>query len=256
MRYRISSYCSVFLVFVLISSLQCAFSQRGSREVDDAQKEQDLIELLNTQQTQTSEMPVTPEIQQLRQRITDLERSNSDLRDEVNTLKSDIVIKDEKIRQLESMESSMATTTEQEESREEQRMPVTRTPSATPFSAFDSQYSEARMMFQNAKYDDAITIFEMLLAEDRSNALADNCQYWIGESYFAKKDYKQAIIAFEKVFNFLNSNKDADAQFKLGYSYFQMGRMEEAKIEFLKLKSNYPKSDYIVRADTFLQKIG
>ena len=256
MRYRISSNISVFFVSVLIALLQCAFSQRGSGEVTDTQKEEDLIELLNAQQTQTSEIPVSPEIQQLRQRITDLERSNTAFQGEVNTLKSDIVIKDEKIRQLEIVASSSAASTEQQESREEQRMPVARiTPSST-MSRYNSQYSEARMMFENSKYDDAIKIFEMLLEENRSDALADNCQYWIGESYFAKKDYKQAIIAFEKVFNFLNSNKDADAQFKLGYSYFQMGSMEEAKREFMKLKSNYPKSDYIVRADSFLQKIG
>ena len=95
MRYRISSNISVFFVSVLIASLQCAVSQRGSGEVTDTQKEEDLIELLNAQQTHTSEIPGSPEIQQLRQRITDLERSNTTFQGEVNTLKSDIVIKDE-----------------------------------------------------------------------------------------------------------------------------------------------------------------
>jgi len=253
MRFRISSHFSVFFVIVLIASLQCSIIQRGSSEVDDAQKEKDLIELLNAQQTQTSEFPVSPEIQQLRQRISDLERDNSALRDEVNMLKSDIVIKDEKVRQLESAQDDVTveeTTTLEPDPKF--MLPPPPVPENLPF--YNDEYNNGRILFDNAKYDEAIAVFEKLLVSDRSHALADNCQYWIGESYFAKKDYKQAIIAFEKVFNFLKSNKDADAQFKLGYSYFQMGSMEEAKREFLKLKSNYPESDYVVRADSFLQK--
>lgn len=246
-------------ISVLFSSLGCSIIQKGTGEVTDAQKEKDLIELLNTQQIQTSESTPETEMQRLKQQMTELEQANASLRDDVNTLKSEIIMKNERIRQLESEATEIGGQKEVESDKPDDTMTEKTTIEAVkpgPESEFEREYTRARSLFENGKYTEAIPVFEILLEKDRGHSLSDNCQYWTGESYFALRDYKQAIIAFEKVFNFLGSNKDADAQFKLGYSYFQLGRMDEAKREFTKLKANYPKSEYVTRADLFLQKIG
>ena len=60
---------------------------------------------------------------------------------------------------------------------------------------------------------------EKVLGLDAQGELADNAQYWIGECDFALKDYASALEAFHKVFQYSKTEKDDDAQFKLGLCY-------------------------------------
>ena len=84
------------------------------------------------------------------------------------------------------------------------------------------------------------------------HSLSDNCQYWIGESYYALGNYQQAITAFQNVFTFSNSNKDDDAQLKLGICYIRLNDEEQAKREFEKLVNNYPTSEYVNIAKRYI----
>ena len=58
------------------------------------------------------------------------------------------------------------------------------------------------------------------------------------------KQYQQAIIEFEKVRNFTNTDKDDDAQYKIGLCFKQMGDQKRAKDELEKLINLYPTSEY------------
>ncbi len=84
--------------------------------------------------------------------------------------------------------------------------------------------------------------------------MSDNCQYWIGESYYDMGNYEQAIISFEQVFSFTNSNKDDDAQLKLGICYHKLNNQEKAKEEFQRLITYYPDSEYVSIARSYLNK--
>ena len=98
--------------------------------------------------------------------------------------------------------------------------------------SFEEVYNIALEVFKAYQYQDALKRFTELLQKDRNNSLSDNCQYWIGECYFALKDYKQAVVAFEKVLFFPKSNKEADSQFKLGYTRCKMGEINLANEKF------------------------
>ncbi|HHS14076.1 MAG TPA: tetratricopeptide repeat protein [bacterium] len=123
-------------------------------------------------------------------------------------------------------------------------------------TSFQDRYEEARQDYLARRYREAIQKFEALLAIDTNHPLSDNCQYWIGESYYGLGNYQQAIIAFEKVFSFRRSNKDDDAQLKLGLSYLRLNDRERARIEFQKLIDNYPTSEYVSMARRYLSQIG
>jgi tol-pal system protein YbgF len=111
-------------------------------------------------------------------------------------------------------------------------------------TSFTNRYKEALDFYQSKKYHEAIQRFEALLVVDRNHALSDNCQYWIGESYFGLGSYQQAIVAFQKVFSFEKSNKNDAAQLKLGICYMKLGDKEKARTEFQKLIDDYPSSEY------------
>ena len=123
-------------------------------------------------------------------------------------------------------------------------------------SSFAERYQEARQDYLNRHYREAIQKFEALLDIDTQNSLSDNCQYWIGECYYGLGNYQQAIIAFEKVFSFPQSNKDDAAQLKLGLCYMRLNDKKRAKAELQKLIDNYPTSEFVSIAKRLITKIG
>ena len=67
--------------------------------------------------------------------------------------------------------------------------------------------------------------------------------------------YREAIMAFEKVFTFKFSNKNDYAQFKIGQCYYQLGDKQRARREFQELLDNYPDSELVPRAREYLSKL-
>jgi len=120
---------------------------------------------------------------------------------------------------------------------------------------YKKHYMKSLGHFQNQEYDNAIAGFSELVSSDATNDLADNCQYWLAECYYSKKDFKRAIGEFKKVFNYAGTDKDDDAQLKLGLSYQSMGSIEKAKEEFQRLIDYFPGSEYYPKAKDALRKL-
>ncbi len=106
------------------------------------------------------------------------------------------------------------------------------------------EYEAARSLFEQFKYRDAIDAFSKILEKDPDNVLADNCQYWIGESYFGLKEYQQAVMEFEKVFAYSMTDKYDDAQLMIGLAYTRSGQKDKAQKAFETFLNNYANSEY------------
>lgn len=122
-------------------------------------------------------------------------------------------------------------------------------------SGFRARYDEALGKYHSRNYRAAIDLFDQLLVNNPNNALAVNCQYWIGECYYALGDYTKSITAFEKVFSFNNTNKNDDAQLKLGMCYWRLNDVNRAKEEFERLISHYPNSEYSEIARKYINRM-
>ncbi len=120
---------------------------------------------------------------------------------------------------------------------------------------YEQRYQDGFNLFQSRNYKAAIEVFEALLASSSSNSLSDNAQFWIGESHYALGQYRAAVIDFEKVFTFPKSNKNPDAQFKLGLCYVRLGESDKAREEFQRLLDVYPDSDYVSRAQQHIAEL-
>ena len=111
--------------------------------------------------------------------------------------------------------------------------------------AYMDKYKEGLNRFYFQRYNDAIEIFESLLSENPRHQLAGNIQYWIGESYYALRQYRNAYNAFNSIFNTNAFDKYDDAQLKIAFCYFKMGRTKAAIQEFQNLITYYPNSEHV-----------
>jgi TolA-binding protein len=62
------------------------------------------------------------------------------------------------------------------------------------------------------------------------------------------KNYKRAVIEFEKVFTFAGTDKDDDAQLKLGHCHRSMGNIDKALEEYQRLIDYFPGSEFFEKA--------
>ena len=149
--------------------------------------------------------------------------------DEIERLENQVAEKD---REMEEYKRQLAEKDAQIQSKS-QAIAQTRTVYSVPTGAtFKSQYDNGLRLYNSRRYSEAIAVFDQLLASRENNSLIDNCQYWKGECYYGMGNYEQAILEFQKVFQFPNSNKFDDAQLKLGLCYMQLNNREQARKEF------------------------
>lgn len=120
---------------------------------------------------------------------------------------------------------------------------------------YASRYARGRDLYEQRNYREAIKVFSDLLLENDKNSLADNAQYWIGESYYGLGNYAQAIAEFEKIFTFPRSDKSDDAQLKIGLCYLRMGDRQQAKNGLEQLLAVYPNSEYVGKARQYLSRL-
>lgn len=183
----------------------------------------------------------------------------SALQADVGRLKGELTEKDREISELRSQltEKEMQVTDLETRSEKAQRNPSPRSVGKTgePSREFRSRYEQALGAFKARNYREAISLFTELMSLETNNSLSDNCQYWIGESYYGLGDYNQSITEFERVFSFPSSNKSDDAQLKLGLCYMKLGDKTQARSEFDRLLAIYPGSEYVVIAQKYIGRL-
>lgn len=113
-------------------------------------------------------------------------------------------------------------------------------PPPPPPPPVTATYEGSQKAFAEKKYDEAIQMFQAMLDGGSPEDLADNCHYWIGESFFGKKDFKEAVKHFEMVLQYKVSEKKGDAHYMLGRCYEMLGDKAKAKESYEKVVKDYP----------------
>ena len=81
-----------------------------------------------------------------------------------------------------------------------------------------------------------------------SDQLASNAQYWLGESYFVRGQYKEAASAFLKgIQTYARGSKAPDSMLKLAMSLDRLGQRDAACTSFAELQSRFPNAPSHVR---------
>ena len=120
---------------------------------------------------------------------------------------------------------------------------------------FRKRYSKYYKHYINEDYDLSIVGFKELLAIDRNHELSENCQYWMGEAYFAKGEYAIALKSFYDVFAYPLEKKEDDAQLKIGICYIKLDDNIRAKKELQNYVDQYPQGEFVSKAKSYLSQL-
>ena len=94
-------------------------------------------------------------------------------------------------------------------------------PETGPSSTDQAAYNQAFDALKAGNYAVAITGFKEFLATYPQSSLADNAQYWLGESYYVTRDYDRGRARFARARAWPDSRKAPDALLKLGYTQYE-----------------------------------
>jgi TolA-binding protein len=202
----------------------------------------------------------------LQTQVDFLQASLNAARTTQDSVKGELERKDEVIRQfaliLDSLRSGLETPLYQGgqggSAEVEAREPAPELPQlekSTLSGSYKTNYDHALELFHKKKFTDAAALFRSLLESDRANKLAGNCQFWLGECFYAQTQFEAALTEFEKVFAFPNSYKADAAQYKIALCYLTLKKYPEAREELNRLISAHPASEYVARARIQLDQI-
>jgi tol-pal system protein YbgF len=98
-------------------------------------------------------------------------------------------------------------------------------------------------------YGAAETSFDDFLKRYPNDALAGNAQFWLGESYFVRGQYKAAAGAFLKGYQtYGRSAKAPDSLLKLAMSLGRLGQKDQSCASFAELNTRYPTASADVKS--------
>lgn len=218
----------------------------GVQEGDSATGEEDVLRLLGI--TNEESTPAQP--------AADTTKNNTGmLQEEIDRLENEVSSKDREVATLQAQLQEKDAIIKQKEQSLSQASAGSAVFGSSAQASFKTRYEQALGLYNSRRYNEAVSAFDQLLGLGENNSLVDNCQYWKGEAYYGLSNYEQAILEFQKVFAYPNSNKLDDAQLKLGLCYMQLHNNDRAKLEFEKLMSEYPDSEYIGRARSYIGRL-
>ena len=106
-----------------------------------------------------------------------------------------------------------------------------------------AEYERILAYFKEGNLDGSREGFSAFLAEYPNSDLAPNARYWLGESHYGKKDYKQAIDSYDRVeLDYPQSEKVPAAILKKGFAYLALKDKKRASSAFKQVVTLYPKT--------------
>jgi tol-pal system protein YbgF len=116
-------------------------------------------------------------------------------------------------------------------------------PYALPGNNPDEQYQYAFDLMRQTKYAEAEQALSSFVDQYPDHPLAGNASYWLGETYYVRKDYNNAALTFAQTFQkYPQSGKAPDSLLKLGMSLAALGETADACKALHELRVRYPKA--------------
>ncbi len=122
-----------------------------------------------------------------------------------------------------------------------------------------ADYDRAYSSIVSGDYASAETGFKKFLTDFPGDPRAADAQYWLGESYFSRHQYRDAATSYLATYkSHPTSQKAPDSLFKLGLSLEGLGETTAACATYGELTKKFPKaqSGLVSRVATRKQKLG
>ncbi|MGB5092797.1 MAG: tol-pal system protein YbgF [Parvibaculum sp.] len=130
-----------------------------------------------------------------------------------------------------------------------------RTGPVLPNGTAQVQYDYAIDLLKRGQFDQARDGFKEFLTLHPKDPLAGNAQYWLGETYYAQGDYKNAADSFLKGYTtYSTSSKAPDSLLKLGMTLKALNQKDAACATFGELGRRFPQASPAVVARNKLER--
>jgi tol-pal system protein YbgF len=105
-------------------------------------------------------------------------------------------------------------------------------------------YKDSYEALRAGRHDDARRGFRELVKKFPDHDLADNAQYWLGECFYDRKQFVEAMPEFRMVLTkYPLGNKAPDAMLKLAYCMLALGDVAKGREILSKLPETYPHTE-------------
>jgi len=151
---------------------------------------------------------------------------------------------EEKIREMEDRLRGVEGKIKQTES--EKPSPAKEVPSERKGASAGKEdlYKVAYETFQKGDAEGARKKFEAFLKQYPNTELSGQAQFWIGETYYQKRDFEKAILEYEKaITKYPEGSKVPAALFKQALAFLELGDKTNARNLFRRVIERYPRSD-------------
>lgn len=185
------------------------------------------------------------------QRIKDLEAQVAKLDESLKAQQALINSREDELKQLrDAMTAQSAASASQAPADELNEV------NAAESEAIKRYYETALRALEKKDYRVAITRFRDFLKKYPKSKLANNAQYWIGECYYALRDFDQAIVEFDAVRSkYPQGEKVPAALLKQGYAFAELGEKVNARLILQELVEKYPQSREAAKAKVRLKAL-
>lgn len=110
-----------------------------------------------------------------------------------------------------------------------------------PNGSPQQQYDYAFGLLRDANYAAAERALRDFIRRYPDNRLSSNAQYWLGETYYVRRNFQAAAAAFAEGYQrYPKGPKAADDLLKLGSSLSMLGRRPDACRSFAQLDRDFP----------------
>ena len=179
------------------------------------------------------------------QRVKDLESRVAKISETLKVQEAALKSRDEELKQLRENAASSAAKSE------------VVLDSATGESALvKKDYELGWQAMEKRDYRVAISRFKEFLKKHPKSNLADNAQYWIGESHYGLREFDQAIVEFDAVRRrYPQGDKVSAALLKQGYAFAELGEKVNARLLLQEVVEKFPETPEAAKAKMRLKSI-
>lgn len=202
---------------------------------------------------------IAHDLGEARNGVTGLDRHVGDLRARLDAaaaeaadLRARIAQAEDAIRQARQAMEALARPAAPDTARPPAPAPRAR-PAPPRRSTPEEQYAAALATYRKREHGQAVLDFLDFIARHPAHPLAANAQYWIGEAYFAQRDYRQALAEFQQVLA-MGTGKRPDALVMIGLCFERLHEPGRARATWKRVVREFPASPMAAKARALLAR--
>ncbi|HEX7125510.1 MAG TPA: tol-pal system protein YbgF [Thermodesulfobacteriota bacterium] len=182
--------------------------------------------------------------------------------EQVQKVSAQLAAMDQRLRQLDQeLDALRRAEGERQTTARTQPSPAVQAPSqasarAPAVQPAEALYQEGFELFKKREYAKAREKFQQFLKANPSSDFAEGAMYFIAETYFAERDYENAILRYEELLvRYPKGRRVPAALLQQGFAFKELGAPKDARMAFQKILDTFPNSTEATLAKVELPKL-